>query len=88
MHRNKRTHLFLKTEGLLRHIEGIELIECNETLELDHRGCLIDGDMWNYFSEELLESDVKLKRMLNQNRTSYRNVFAEKHNTMLNVINV
>ena len=50
-------------------------MESDETLESDHRGYLIDIDMVDYFSEELVERYVRKKINLNTNRKSHREVF-------------
>ena len=34
----------LVTEGVLRNIKGIEIIECGESIESNYRGCLTDVD--------------------------------------------
>ena len=40
---------------------GIELIECSEISESDHRRYLTDLDLVDYFSEELVEGDLRQK---------------------------
>ena len=44
--------------------------------------------MADYFAEELVEEDVRVKWMLNPNRKSNRDFFAETRNEILNVIDV
>ena len=73
---------------LLRCVKGIGLIERNEISESDNRGFLIDIDMANYFSKELVEGNVKVKRRLNPNSVSNRKVFVETFDEILNVTNV
>ena len=53
-------------------------MECNEVVKVDHRGYFIDVDMADYFSEELIEGDVRMKRMLNLNRKTQRDLFVKK----------
>ena len=42
----------LVSEGMLNVVEGIELIECNEIVDSDHRGYLTDLNLETYFKEE------------------------------------
>ena len=45
----------LATEGMLRNVKGIEIIECSKIIESDHRGYLTDVDFSDYFAEEFVE---------------------------------
>ena len=54
----------LGTEGTLRNVTWIELIECSEIVESDHRGCLTDVDFSDYFSEEFVEGALSCDRKL------------------------
>ena len=67
-HKNKCVDLVLATEGILRCTKIIELIEFYEIVELDYRGHLIEIDIEDYFAEELVEGDNRMKKISNLNR--------------------
>ena len=52
----------LETEGMLRCVTWIELVESHEALESNHRGYLIDTGMSDYFAGELVEGDARAKK--------------------------
>ena len=49
----------LATEGTLWNLTGIELIECTEIVESDHRRFLTDVEISDYFAEEFVEGDLR-----------------------------
>ena len=73
---------------MLRCIKGIELTECSEIVESDHRGYLTDVDFAEYFAEELVEGDLRKKRCLNPNRKTHREIFVKKCEELLDVFNI
>ena len=42
----------LVSEGMLNVVEGIELIECNEIVDSDHRGWLTNVNLETHFGED------------------------------------
>ena len=52
-------------------------MEYNKIIELDNRGYFIDIYTVDYFVEELIEGDVRIKRMLNPNTKTHRELFVK-----------
>ena len=46
---SKCVDFVLGTEGVMNIVDGIELIECNEKVDSDHRGYLIDVNLEEFF---------------------------------------
>ena len=65
---SKRACFTLAIDEKLRCIAGIELSDCSEIVELDHRGHSTDVDLADYFAEELVEGDIRQKRVSNPSR--------------------
>ena len=61
-HGSKCTDYALTTEGILRNITWIEIIECSEIIESDDRECLTNVGFSDYFAEEFVESDIRCNR--------------------------
>ena len=53
---NKCIDLCLTTNGMLEIMDGMEMLDCKEIIELDHIGCLIDLNLGNDFSETLVDA--------------------------------
>ena len=69
--------IFLATEGTLRYATGIVLMNYNEIVESDDQGLWIDIDKEDYFDEESVEGDIRMKRILNPNRKTHRETHAK-----------
>ena len=81
---NESVDIFLSEEGVLRFAISTELMECNGIVDSNHRIYFIDADMEDYFSEELVERDVRKKRILNPRRKAGRELFAKTGKEMTN----
>ena len=70
-HESKCMCYVLATEGILRNMTGIEIIECSETIESDYQGCLIDVDFLEYFAEEFVDCYRRRVKSVNPNRKKH-----------------
>ena len=87
-HVRKCIYYVLYIEGMLRKVTGIELVECSELVESDHRECLTTADFSECFAEEFVDRDKRKNRSINLNRKSHREKITEKSDQMLDSINV
>ena len=62
----------LVSEGMLNVVEGIELIECNEIVDSDHRGYLTDLNLEMHFEEDFNKEQEIEQRLLNPNKRTHR----------------
>ena len=53
---------------MLNMTEGIELIECNEIIDSDNRGCLTDVNLETCFGEDFNREIERERRLLNHNK--------------------
>lgn len=65
------------TSGIMEYMEGCELISYNDIVETDHRACVIDVNVEDYFKDEFNEWDKTNHLMLNPAKRSHREVFVE-----------
>ena len=70
-HVSKCIDHMLATKGTLSIVNGCELTECSKIVESYHRGFLTDVDFANYFSDEFVEDEERIKRNLNPNRKKH-----------------
>ena len=75
-------YIFLETEGALRGVVGIELIECNEIIEAEYIGHFIDINI------ELLHIMDSEGRTLNSNRKSRWKIFVDTYEELLNHVEI
>ena len=68
---------------MLNIIEGIELIECNEIVDSDHRGHLTDMNQETHFGEDFNREIEIERRLLNHNKRTHR-IFFEMYDELLN----
>ena len=61
---------------------------CSEIVELDHRECSNDIVFANYFSEDLVEGDMRQNRCLNPNRKTHDETFFKKCKESLDFFNM
>ena len=64
-------------------IDGIELIECNEIIDSDHRGWLTDVNLEACFEEKFNRAKEMESRTLNPTKRNHRKLFAEKYEELL-----
>ena len=74
-HRMKCTCCVLVSEGTMRIVEVIKLTECNEIVDSDHRGYLIDLSLEALFEEEFNSKQEIELRSLNLNERTHRKEF-------------
>ena len=87
-HGSKCIDCVLATEGMLSKVKGCELTECSKIVESDHRGCLIDVDFAEKFSEEFVEDEERMERNLNPKKKTHREKIAEKCDVLLDSISI
>ena len=65
------------TSGIMEHVEGCEVMNHDDIVETDHRACMIDINVEDYFKEEFNVWDDINHVMLNPAKRSHREVFVE-----------
>ena len=68
----------LGTEGVMNVVDGIEVIEWNEIVDSDRRGCLTDINLEACFEEKFNRATEMESTTLNPNKRNHRKLFVEK----------
>ena len=69
-----------------RRASGIELIECDEIVESDHRDFLIDASIADYFAKELFEVYARIRKKLNPSKKVHGEIFDKSLEEMISAI--
>ena len=67
-------------------IEGIEVIDCDEIVDSNHRGCLTDANLETCFGEDFNRKIEIERRLLNHNKRNHRKIFVETCEELLNLL--
>ena len=78
----------LSTQGLLEHVAGCQMVECDEVIMNDHRGHMVDLEIERYCEMKLSKCDKPCRSLLNNNKKSHAETFNEKANEIMKQLNV